>query len=105
MYGFKDPSGEYYGDEGLPLGATRASRLRTIVLYRTGKPHLNKIAMCCLFHRLVILGTGVTDLDEATVAAKVAEREFLTATGAATRLAEPIRSLPTQWNWSERARH
>jgi hypothetical protein len=31
--------------------------------------------MCCLFHRLVILGTGVTDLDEATVAAKVAEAE------------------------------
>jgi hypothetical protein len=75
MYGFKDPSGEYYGGEGLPLGATRAARLRTIVLYRTGKPHLSKIAMCCLFHRLVILGTGVTDLDEATVAAKVAEAE------------------------------
>lgn len=36
MYGFKDPSGEYYGGQGLPLGATRAARLRTIVLYRTG---------------------------------------------------------------------
>ena len=75
MYGFKDPSGEYYGGEDIPFGATRATRLRTIVLYRTGKPHLNKIAMCCLFHRLVILGTGVTDLDEATVVAKVAETQ------------------------------
>ena len=68
-YSFKDPSGEYYGGEGFPFGATRSPILRTIVLYRTDKPHLNKIAMCCLFHRLVIQGRGLTDLDEATVAA------------------------------------
>jgi hypothetical protein len=69
MYSFKDPLGEYYGGQGIPLGATRSPQLRTIVFYRTGKPDLNKIAMCCLFHRLVIVGRGVTDLDEATVAA------------------------------------
>jgi hypothetical protein len=40
MYGFKDPSGGYYGGEGIPFGATRVARLRMIVLYRTGKPHL-----------------------------------------------------------------
>ncbi len=77
IYSFKDPSGEYYGGEGVPFGATRASRLRSIVIYRTGKPHLNKIAMCCLFHRLVILGRGVTDLDESTVAANIVEAHLV----------------------------
>ncbi len=75
IYSFRDPSGEYYGGEGIPFGATRLPRLRTIVLYRTGKPHLNKIAMCCLFHRLVILGRGLTDLDEATVGTKSVEAQ------------------------------
>lgn len=75
MYSFTDSSGEYYGGEGIPFGATRSPRLRTIVLYRTDKPRFNKIAMCCLFHRLVILGKGLTDLDEATVAAKGVEAE------------------------------
>jgi hypothetical protein len=40
-----------------------------MAFYRTGKPHLKKIAMCCLFHRLVIVGPCVTDLVKATVAA------------------------------------
>ena len=75
LYSFRDRCGEYYGGEGIPVGPTRSPRLRTIVLYRREKPHLNKIAMCCLFHRLVILGTGVTDLDEATVAAKSTEAQ------------------------------
>lgn len=69
IYSFLDPRGEYYGGEGLQFGSTGSPQLRTIVLYRTAKPHLNKIAMCCLFHRLVIVGRGLTDLDEATVAA------------------------------------
>jgi hypothetical protein len=69
-YSFRDHSGEYYGGDGIPFGATRSPRLRTIVLYRTDKPGFNKIAMCCLFHRLVIHGRGLTDLDEATIAAK-----------------------------------
>jgi len=33
---------------------------------------LNKIAMGFLFHRLVVLGRGVTDLDKQTVAAQTA---------------------------------
>ncbi len=70
MYSFQDPQGDYFGGQGIPLGPTRSPQLRTIVLYRTGKPHLNKLAMCCLFHRLVIIGRGLTDLDEATVAAR-----------------------------------
>jgi len=43
--------------------------LGRIVFYTGSSPQLSKIAMGSLFHRLVIVGRGVTDLDEATVAA------------------------------------
>ncbi len=66
-YSFKDPLGEYYGGQGIPLGATCSWQLRSIVFYKTRKPELSKIAMCCLFHRIVIVGRGLTDLDNATV--------------------------------------
>jgi hypothetical protein len=69
MYSFQDPNGEYYGGHGVPLDSTRFPELRTIVFYRTGKPDLNRIAMCCLFHRVVLIGRGLTDLDEITAAA------------------------------------
>lgn len=64
LYSFRDSSGEYYGGEGFPMAGKLSYQLRTIVFYRIDKPHLNKIAMCCLFHRPVIIGRGVTDLDE-----------------------------------------
>jgi hypothetical protein len=68
MYSFKDGLGEYYGGQGIPLGPTRIRQLRSTVFYRTSKPALSRIAMCCLFHRVVIVGHGLPDLDEATVA-------------------------------------
>ena len=74
-YSFRDCLGEYYGGDGIPVGPTRSPRLRTIVLYRGEKPHFNKIAMCCLFHRLVIVSRGMTDLDEATEAVKSVEAQ------------------------------
>ncbi len=69
LYSFRDRSGGYYGGEGFPFGLARARELATIVLYRVSKPDLNKIAMACMFHRFVIIGRGVTDLDEATASA------------------------------------
>jgi hypothetical protein len=69
LYGFQEPAGGYYGGHGFPYGATRSFQLRTIVFYMPGKPQFNKITMCCLFHRVVIVGRGVTDFDEATAAA------------------------------------
>lgn len=66
LYSFKNRSGEYYGGEGFPFGLVRPRQLATVVLYNVSKPELNKIAMSCLFHRLVIVGRGLTDLDEAT---------------------------------------
>jgi hypothetical protein len=69
LYSFKDRSGRYYGGEGFPFDLVKSSKLRRIVFYRSSNPQLNKIAMACLFHRVVIVGRAVTDLDEATVAA------------------------------------
>jgi hypothetical protein len=68
LYSFKDRSGEYYGGDGFSFALVRSPQLARIVFYRASKPELNKIASGCLFHRFVIVGRGVTDLDEATVA-------------------------------------
>jgi hypothetical protein len=70
-YSFVDHFGEYYGGNGVGLGLVRDPDLATIVLYRPTKPDTNKIVMCCLFHRLVVIGRGITDLDEATVAGRL----------------------------------
>ena len=70
LYSFKDQSGGYYGGEGFPFALVRSPKLARIVLYRPSNPQLNKIAMACLFHRPVIIGRGITDLDEASVAAR-----------------------------------
>jgi hypothetical protein len=67
LYSFKDRLGEYYGGEGFPFALVRSPKLARIVFYRAAKPQVNKIAMGCLFHRLVVVGCGITHLDEATV--------------------------------------
>jgi hypothetical protein len=71
-YSFIDQAGEYYGGEGIAFGLLRPMRpksLASLVFYNQTKPQQNKIAIECLFHRLTIVGRGLTDLDEATVAA------------------------------------
>jgi hypothetical protein len=45
-------------------------QLATIVFHNARKPELNKIAMGFLFHRPIILGRGVTDLDKQTANAQ-----------------------------------
>jgi hypothetical protein len=69
LYSFRDRSGEYFGGEGFPFARVRSPQLARIVFYRPSNPKRNKIAMVCLFHRPVITGHGVADLDDATVAA------------------------------------
>jgi hypothetical protein len=66
---FVDQRGGYYGGEGFPFGLVRPAALARLVLYKIAKPELNKIGMGLLFHRLVIVGSGLTDLDHETVAA------------------------------------
>jgi hypothetical protein len=70
LYSFRNRAGEYYGGEGFPLGLVRSRQLATIVLYNVSRPDFSKIAICCLFHRLVIVGRGLNDLDEATAASR-----------------------------------
>jgi hypothetical protein len=67
-YAFVDASGGYYGGEGLIVGKVRPGELANPVVYRTEKPDVSKIPLTCLFHRFVIVGRGLTDPDEATVA-------------------------------------
>lgn len=44
-------------------------------LYDARKPELNRIVMGFLFHRLIVLGRGVTDLVKRTAAAQAALAE------------------------------
>jgi hypothetical protein len=76
-YLFMGEHGEYYGGYCycLYLGLVQPPELGTIVFHNIQKPELNKIAMGFLFHRLVVLGRGVTDLDKQTAAAQTALAE------------------------------
>jgi hypothetical protein len=62
--------GEYYGGYCYHFGLVRPMQLATIVFHNARKPELNKIAMGFLFHRPIILGRGVTDLDKQTANAQ-----------------------------------
>lgn len=74
-YSFMGEHGEYYGGDCLWFGLVQPAVLATIVFHDVRKPDLNKIAMGLLFHRLTILGRGVTDLDKQTLAVQAALAE------------------------------
>jgi hypothetical protein len=69
-YLFMGERGEYYGGYSIYFGLVRPLQLATVVFHNVRKPEVNKIAMGFLFHRLIILGRGVTDLDKQTIAAQ-----------------------------------
>ncbi len=69
MYSFLDAAGDYYGGSGFSFRAVRPPELAVVVVYNRASPALNKIAAGWVFHRLVIIGRGLTDLDETVVAA------------------------------------
>lgn len=71
-YLFMGEHGEYYGGDCLYFGLPHPRELATIVFHNVRTPELNKIVMGFLFHRLIILGRGVTDLDKQTAAAQTA---------------------------------
>ncbi len=74
-YLFMGDHGEYYAGECMYFGLVHPHELATIVFHNVRTPELNKIAMGFLFHRLVILGRGVTDLDKQTAATQRALAE------------------------------
>jgi hypothetical protein len=76
-YLFMGERGEYYGGHCYYFGLVRPMALATIVFYNVRKPELNKIAMGFLFHRLIILGRGVTELDKQSVNAQTVLAETI----------------------------
>lgn len=76
-YQFMGEHGEYYGGESAYFDLIRSHQLATIVFYDVRKPEVSKIAMGFLFHRLTIVGRGVTDLDKQTAAARTALAETM----------------------------
>jgi uncharacterized protein YbjT (DUF2867 family) len=60
---------------GFPRTYIRPDELGTIVFHNVRKPELNKIAMTFLFHRLVVIGRGVTERDKQTAAGQTALAE------------------------------
>lgn len=71
-YLFMGEHGEYYGGDCMYFGLPHPRELATIVFHNARTPELNKIVMGFLFHRLMILGRGVTDLDKQTAVAQTA---------------------------------
>ncbi|MGC1415646.1 MAG: hypothetical protein WA817_10210 [Candidatus Acidiferrum sp.] len=74
-YQFVGEHGEYCGGDCLYFGLHHPRELATIVFHNVQTPELNKIVMGFLFHRLIIMGRGVTDLDSQTAAAQTALAE------------------------------
>ena len=71
-YLFMGEHGGYYGGDCLCFGLRHPRELASIVFHNVRTPELNKIAMGFLFHRLIIMGRGVTDLDSQTADAHAA---------------------------------
>jgi hypothetical protein len=74
-YLFMGEHGEYFGGDCVYFGLAHPRELATIVFHNVRRPELNKIAMGFLFHRLIVIGRGVTDLDKQTEAAQLALAE------------------------------
>lgn len=69
-YLFMGEHGEYYGGECPYFELIHSRQLASIVFHNVRTPELNRIAMGFLFHRLTVLGRGVTELDKQTAAAQ-----------------------------------
>jgi hypothetical protein len=67
-YLFMGERGEYYGGHSRYFELNRSPELGKIVFYKIGRPEVNKIAMGFLFHKVIVLGRGIKDLDKETVA-------------------------------------
>ena len=71
-YAFVGEDREIYVGDCYYWGLRCSPEVEAVVFYSGRKPDLNKIAMGFLFHRVVIIGRGVTDLDKETVASQQA---------------------------------
>jgi hypothetical protein len=71
-FAFKGEHGEYYAGDCLYFGLRHPPELATIVFHNVRTPELNKIVMGFLFHRLTVMGRGVTELDKQAAVAQAA---------------------------------
>jgi hypothetical protein len=69
-YQFMGEHGEYYGGDCTYFKLIHSQELASIVFHNVRTPELNRIAMGFLFHRLIVLGRGVTEMDEQTALAQ-----------------------------------
>jgi hypothetical protein len=69
-YLFMGEQGEYYGGNCMYFNLIHSRELASIAFHNVRTPELNRIAMGFLFHRLIILGRGVADLDKETAGAQ-----------------------------------
>jgi hypothetical protein len=74
-YAFFGEHGERHGGDCLYFGSAHSPELATIVFHNVRTPELNKIVMGFFFHRVIILGRGVTELDKQTAQAQTALAE------------------------------
>jgi len=65
---FVDRQCGYGGGDDVYFGLVQPPVLASLVFYNPKNIELNKIGMALLFHRLIILGRGLTELDHQTVA-------------------------------------
>lgn len=69
-YQFMDARGGYGGGDDLFFGLVRPPVAARLVFYNVQQPELSKIGMGLLFHRVIIMGRGLTELDHSTVASQ-----------------------------------
>jgi hypothetical protein len=67
-YSFKDERGELCGGDCLFYGLIPEHELQSAVFYNARKPARNRIATGLLFHKPVVIGRGITELDKDTSA-------------------------------------
>ncbi len=66
---FVTEKGNYGGGDDFYFGLTKPWEVATLVFYRVDDITLCKIGMSFLFHRIVVIGRGLTDLDHQTALA------------------------------------
>lgn len=72
---FVTDKGKYGGGEDFYVGLAKPREVATLVFYDVDEIDHCKIGMSFLFHKIVVLGRGLTELDQQTAAAHAVVRE------------------------------
>jgi hypothetical protein len=72
---FLTADGKYGGGDDFYFGLAKPREVATLVFYDVNEIDVCKIGMSFLFHKIILLGRGLTDLDHETAAAQRMIRE------------------------------